>query len=72
MPHRINPNKLHLSKWTAISPCDREKHFLVTELVRDEQQQVVSCVLEAVLTRRTQIIDWRVLKDDTRWQTGWT
>ena len=25
--HRINPAKLHLSKWTAVQPVNREKHL---------------------------------------------
>jgi tryptophan-rich hypothetical protein len=71
MARTLNPNKLHLSKWTAVTPHDREKHFLVTRLLRDEQENVTGCVIEAVLTRREQELDWRDLKDETRWQTGW-
>ncbi|NLZ79547.1 MAG: TIGR02450 family Trp-rich protein, partial [Gammaproteobacteria bacterium] len=28
--HRINPKKLLHSKWTAVSPVNKEKHFMVT------------------------------------------
>ena len=35
-PGRINPRKLLLSKWTARVPRNRERHFLVTELHRDD------------------------------------
>ena len=71
MPNAINPEKLHLSKWTAVTSLNREKHFLVTELIRDEMQRVRGCLLQAVLTHRVQTIDWRDLKDDTRWLAGW-
>lgn len=71
MPHRINPDKLLLSKWTAVKPLNREKHFLVTELLRDEAETVIGCVFEAVLTQRTQALDWRDLRDETHWQQGW-
>ena len=39
--HRLNPYKLLLSKWTAVQPQNRAKHFLVSELFCDEQGQVV-------------------------------
>ncbi len=71
MPHQINPAKLLLSKWTAVQPQNREKHFLVTKLLRDELENVIGCVLEAVLTQRAQQIDWRLLQDDAQWQQGW-
>ena len=29
--NRINPTKLLRSKWTAVSPVKKEKHFMVTE-----------------------------------------
>jgi len=27
--HYLNPKKLRLSKWTAVNPKTKEKHFLV-------------------------------------------
>lgn len=71
MPNQINPAKLLLSKWTAVSPLNREKHFLVTKLLRDELETITACVLEAVLTQRAEVIDWQLLKDDSRWRQGW-
>ena len=70
-PNQINPDKLYLSKWTAVVPQNREKHFLVTRLLLDEEENVIGCVLEAVLTNREQRLDWRVLKDRACWQPGW-
>lgn len=71
MPNQINPQKLLLSKWTAVSPQNKEKHFMVTKLLRDELENIVGCVLEAVLTQRTQELHWQVLQDDSHWRQGW-
>ena len=67
----INPSKLKLSKWTAVHPQNREKHFLVTQLVRDEQGRVIACLLEAVLSRREIELDWHDLEDAEKWLMGW-
>jgi len=67
----INPRKLKSSKWTAVHPQDREKHFLVTEVEFDEVGVVVECVVQAVMTKRESIIDWRDLKDSSIWRQGW-
>jgi hypothetical protein len=55
---RLNPRKQLLSKWTAAQPHNRERHFLVTEL-------------QAVLTQRSQQLDWRQLQDSERWRQDW-
>ncbi|MBK5415636.1 TIGR02450 family Trp-rich protein [Pseudomonas sp. TH31] len=68
---RINPSKLLLSKWTAAQPENREKHFLVTELFRDEEGTVLAVELQAVLTRRSERFDWQVLKNESLWRMGW-
>jgi len=70
-PGRINPRKLLLSKWTAVQPQQREKHFLVTELIRDEEDNILGVELQAVLTQRSQQLDWRQLQDSERWLQGW-
>ena len=69
--HQINPKKLLHSKWTAVSPLNKEKHFMVTELKFDEEDNVTHCLLEAVLTHREMPIDWQVLKDTADWRQGW-
>ena len=68
---QLNPNKLNLSKWTASKPQQREKHFLVTALIRDDDGVVQQCVLEAVLTHREQRIPWQQLRDSEHWAQGW-
>jgi len=67
----INPEKLLRSKWTAVTPHNKEKHFMVTELVRDEQERVVACLLEAVLTRQVYSFPWQTLKNEAEWRMGW-
>lgn len=70
--NRINPRKLAHSKWTALSPVDRQKHFVVAKVSFDDDGlQVVECVIEAVLTRHRSAIDWRELQDERRWRFGW-
>jgi tryptophan-rich hypothetical protein len=68
---RLNPEKLHLSKWTATNPVRKDKHFIVTALIRDERETVVGCLMEAVHSRRLREIDWRELKDTAKWLQGW-
>ena len=67
----LNPKKLLNSKWTAVRPVNREKHFLVTEVEFDEQGRVIHCLIEAVLTHRARTIDWRSLGDSDQWLNGW-
>ena len=69
--NRINPEKLRRSKWTARQPQTRQKHFIVTRLIRDADDRIIACELEAVINRRARIIDWQELKDDQRWLMGW-
>ena len=69
--NRINPRKLLLSKWTAVHPMNREKHFLVTELFCDETDKVLEIELQAVLTRNSQRIAWQRLQDTQAWVMGW-
>ena len=68
----LSPKKLLLSKWTARHPAHREKHFMVTRVLLPEIDGPVRHVdLQAVLSGRTEIIEWRELNDSSRWITGW-
>ena len=49
----------------------KEKHFLVTRLIRNEQETVVECILEAVINHRKYTLDWHLLKDASSWLLGW-
>jgi tryptophan-rich hypothetical protein len=70
---QLNPRKLLHSKWTAVNPRNKEKHFLVTRIVDPEPPgaPVVSIELEAVHSNRVQVIPWRQLLDVTQWKRGW-
>lgn len=70
---KLNPQKLLHSKWTAVKPVNKEKHFMVTKLIiRDEETQVIEAVeLEAVMTRRVHVLDWHALQDSGVWKQGW-
>ncbi|WP_192890393.1 TIGR02450 family Trp-rich protein [Vibrio bathopelagicus] len=54
--NRINSKKLLRSKWTAVSPVKKEKHFMITE-VEFEEGEVIRCVIEAVITKREEAIN---------------
>ena len=69
--NRINPAKLHNSKWTAVKPSNREKHFLVSEVKFDEEGSVVLCKVEAILSNKEYLIDWVELKNQDKWLQGW-
>lgn len=69
--NKINPKKLLNSKWTAVVPVNKEKHFVVSEIKFDEDDLVVSCCIEAVLSKRAMPINWSDLKDDSHWIQGW-
>ncbi|MDA0708965.1 MAG: TIGR02450 family Trp-rich protein [bacterium] len=68
----LNPDKLHHSKWTAVNPQKKEKHFVVTSVLRNGGTRDLEVVIEAVLTRRTRQIPWRDLTDGSIWMSGWT
>ena len=67
----INPKKLLNSKWTAVTPAHKEKHFIISEIEFDEEGLVVLCTIEAVMTKRIIAINWHDLKDETVWVHGW-
>jgi len=67
----INPKKLLHSKWTAVKPENKEKHFMVSAVKFDEEGLVTSCIIEAVMTKRESPIQWQQLKDISQWRQGW-
>ena len=67
----INPKKLLNSKWTAVNPNHKEKHFLVTVMVFNEDGAVTHCSIEAVMSRRVRSIDWKSLQNKDNWLQGW-
>lgn len=69
--NKLSPKKLLNSKWTAVKPLNKEKHFLITEVEYDEDGVVIHCQLEAILSTRNTAIAWRDLKDSSQWVQGW-
>jgi tryptophan-rich hypothetical protein len=69
--NKINPKILLNSKWTAVEPTKRETHFLVTEVEFDEEGVVISCSIEAIISKRSMPIQWQDLKDMSHWVHGW-
>ncbi|MBK9522772.1 MAG: TIGR02450 family Trp-rich protein [Rhodocyclaceae bacterium] len=69
----VNPRKLLLSKWTAVVPQNKEKHFLVTKLVPAElpATRVEAVELEAIYSRRCFVMPWSNLTDQSQWLQGW-
>jgi tryptophan-rich hypothetical protein len=69
--NQINPKKLLNSKWTAVKPQQKEKHFMVTKVVFDDEGLVISCSIEAVMSKRSMAIEWRELENVSQWIHGW-
>jgi tryptophan-rich hypothetical protein len=70
---RLAPRKLLNSKWTAVVPQGRQKHFIVVRLIEREPSELPpeEVEIEAVHSRRRRIIGWRELRDPARWHQGW-
>jgi tryptophan-rich hypothetical protein len=70
---QLNPNKLLLSKWTAVDPVDREKHFIVTRLIATElpDTRIEMVQIEALYSGRNVSLPWRALCDASVWRQGW-
>ncbi len=71
--NRLHPKKLLLTKWTAVTPQQKDKHFLVTRVVQPElpDEAIEWVEIEAVFSREVQRIAWRKLKDTALWRQGW-
>ena len=69
----LHPKKLLNTKWTAVHPVNKEKHFLVLKVIdpaltggRIEQVEI-----EAIYSRRVKLIPWIQLLDAAVWKRGW-
>ncbi len=71
--NRLSPKKLLMTKWTAVMPRHREKHFVVTRVVEPElpSMRVEQVELEAVHSKRVYLLHWRELTDASHWRQGW-
>ena len=69
--NQINPRKLLHSKWTAVTPKNKQKHFMVVEVEYDDDGIITLCMLEAVINQRRTGIDWHDFKNSGHWKQGW-
>ena len=69
----LNPKKLLLTKWTAVTPIAKQKHFLVSRVIQPEQptDPIQDVEIEAVFSKATQIVAWRELQNESIWRQGW-
>ena len=69
----LNPKKLLLTKWTAVTPQAKQKHFLVSSVIQSElpTDPIELVEIEAVFSKATQVMAWRQLQDDSVWRQGW-
>ena len=69
----LNPKKLLLTKWTAVKPVARQKHFLVSKVILPEppDERIEWVEIEAVYSKKVRTIRWRELQDDAVWRQGW-
>ena len=69
----LNPKKLLLTKWTAVRPVAKQKHFLVSRVIQPTQPEdpIESVEIESVFSKASQVIAWRELQNDDVWLQGW-
>ena len=69
----LQPKKLLLSKWTAVAPVAKNKHFLVSKVIAcaPPSQEIEAIELEAVFSKAVIRMDWRALRDPAVWLQGW-
>ena len=69
----LNPKKLLLSKWTAVTPVAKQKHFLVSRVIKPEMptDPIELVEIESVFSKAPQVIALRDLQDAEVWRQGW-
>ena len=69
----VNPKKLLLSKWTAVRPMRKDKHFLIAKVIEPlvAGDKIEWVEIEAVYSRATQRVAWRELQNEEVWKRGW-
>ncbi len=71
--NRLSPKKLLLTKWTAVKPIAKQKHFLVSKVIPPEppSEKIEFVEIEAVYSKKTTLIAWRDLTNSELWLQGW-
>lgn len=69
----LHPKKLLLTKWTAVSPSAKDKHFLVSNVIQPElpELRIETVEIEAIFSKSVRQIPWRELQDPSLWRQGW-
>ena len=69
----VSPKKLLLSKWTAVKPVAKQRHFLVSRVIQSEMSDapIEQVEIEAVFSKSIQVIAWRELQNTDVWRIGW-
>ena len=69
----VSPKKLLLSKWTAVKPVAKQRHFLVSRVIQSElpDAPIEQVEIEAVFSKSIQVIAWRELQNPDVWRIGW-
>ena len=69
----LHPKKLLMTKWTAVKPVAKQKHFLVTKVIEPETEiePVEWIEIEAVYSKKARRIQWQELRDESVWLQGW-
>lgn len=69
----INPKKSNNSKWTALEPQNKEKHFIVIQSILSALifAPIEEVELQSVYSGRRFILSWRNLTDKSQWLQGW-
>jgi tryptophan-rich hypothetical protein len=72
----IQPKKLLLTKWTAVQPIAKNKHFLVSKIIMPEPSVAPDMAiewieLEAVFSKTVTRMRWQELRDESLWKQGW-
>ena len=63
---------LQNSKWTAVEPVNRARHFELKALERTGlQSDHILCVMRCVVTRSSHRVPWKDLKNKKKWRKGW-
>ena len=71
--NKLSPKKLLLTKWTAVKPIAKQKHFLVSKVILPEppNEKIEFVEIEAVYTKKVSLIAWRDLTNSELWIQGW-
>jgi len=69
----LHPKKLLLSKWTAVVPVAKQKHFLVSRVILPDlpTDPIELVEIEAVFSKATHTLPWRELQNPDVWRQGW-